>query len=366
MSLILLPAAVSTVILHFQWFLNVHTFSFLAGDLLLKASVSILPVFIFLVTLMVLDSFKLIKIRSILLTLLCGSFTAGVSFVINSSVLELTTIPFSEYSRYCAPFVEELLKGLYIILLVRKKRIGFLIDAAIYGFSIGAGFAFIENMYYVHSVTNSHLFVWIIRGFGTAIMHGGTTTIFALLAMNLSGKRSSNKEFIFLPGLAAAILIHGFFNFFLFSPLIMTICQLVLLPVVIIFVFSKSEQSLREWLEIGLDTDVYVLDMIMSGNIAESKIGQYLDSLQQKFPGEIVVDMLCLLRNHLELTIRAKGVLMMREAGFKVPHDPEVRKRFDELQYLEKSIGKTGKLAILPFLHTSSLDLWQLFVLRDN
>jgi len=83
-------------------------------------------------------------------------------------------------------------------------------------------------------------------------------------------------------------------------------------------------------------------------------VGQYLQSLKEKFPGELVADMLCMLRIHLELSIRAKGILLMREHGFKPKEEPDIRDKFAELEYLEKSVGKTGMLAIKPFLHTTS------------
>ena len=73
--------------------------------------------------------------------------------------------------------------------------------------------------------------------------------------------------------------------------------------------------------------------------------------------------MMCLLRLRAELAIRAKGVLMMREAGFEASPDPTVKGKFAELQYLEKSIGKTGLRALHPFLHASTRDLWQMTVL---
>ena len=76
-----------------------------------------------------------------------------------------------------------------------------------------------------------------------------------------------------------------------------------------------------------------------------------------------MVDMLCFLRIHLELAIRAKGILMMQGAGFRIPVDPELRAKFDELQFLERSIGKTGRLALFPLLHTSHRDLWQIYLI---
>lgn len=325
-----------------------------------------LPVFLFLTTLIFLDSFKLVKLRSVLVTISLGCIVAVCSLFANSLILMLKPIELSLFSKYGAPLIEELFKGLYIIYLIKLKRIGFLVDVAIFGFAIGAGFACIENIYYLQSIPEANLFIWIIRGFGTAVMHGGTTAILGIMSKNLSDRRSSDGILIFFPGFAVAILVHSFFNHFFFSPAITTAGQLIILPLIIIVVFSRSETSLREWLEIGLDTDVSVLEMIISGNISQSKIGQYLDSLQKRFPGDVLVDMLCLLRTHLEITIRAKGILMMREAGFKTPADPEIQKRFDELKYLEKNIGKTGKLAISPFLHTSARDLWQLHMMREK
>ena len=85
--------------------------------------------------------------------------------------------------------------------------------------------------------------------------------------------------------------------------------------------------------------------------------------MKDKFPGEKVVDMLCLLRIHTELSIRAKGMLLMREKGFDVPVPQEIKEKLAELKYLEKSIGKTGQLAMTPIMHTSSRELWQIYML---
>ncbi len=267
------------------------------------------------------------------------------------------------YSRYIAPIIEELLKVLLIIYLIKSRKIGFMVDAAIFGFAIGAGFAFIENIYYLQNLQSSNILLWIIRGFGTAVMHGGTTAIYGILTKGLLDRYSSEKFYFFIPGLLLAILTHSFFNHFLFSPVYMTLGQLILLPIIIIVVFKHSEKITREWLEIGFDSDVWLLEYINSGHISDTKIGKYLHSLKDKFSGEIVADMLCLLRIHLELAVRAKGILMMREAGFKNPIDPEIKSKFAELKYLEKSIGKTGKLAMSPILHTTSQDLWQMYLL---
>ena len=146
----------------------------------------------------------------------------------------------------------------------------------------------------------------------------------------------------------------------------MTLMQLILLPLIIVFIYLQSERLLREWLEIGFDVDVWLLDQINSGNFSQTKIGSYLYSIKNKFSGKVVVDMVCYLRLHLELAIRAKGLLLMKEAGFSEGMDPDVKEKFEEMKFLEKNIGKTGKLALSPILHSSRQELWQLYVLEKT
>jgi hypothetical protein len=53
----------------------------------------------------------------------------------------------------------------------------------------------------------------------------------------------------------------------------------------------------------------------------------------------------------------------MRESGFEVTTDEETLAKIEEMKFLEASIGKTGKLALSPFLQMSRKDLWQFYVL---
>ena len=114
------------------------------------------------------------------------------------------------------------------------------------------------------------------------------------------------------------------------------------------------------------DADVRLLGQINSGEFAESKLGRFLRDFRDKFEGPVVVDMLCYLRLYTELALRAKGVLMMRENGLDVSVGERTREKFAEMEYLERSIGKTGVLAMRPFILMTRKDLWQLYVLEDR
>jgi len=330
---------------------------------LTRILVGVLPVIIFLTGLTFIDSYKLIRFRSILLNIFVGIIIAFVCSIINGALIGLLGFDRATFAKHVAPFVEEILKACFIVYLIYSKRIGFMVDAAICGFAVGTGFAIIENLQLLGSMQDSNMIVWIVRGFGTAVMHGGSTAIFAIVSKSFFDRHSPPRPWFFLPGLAMAVIIHSTYNHFFVSPEVSAIAIVAGLPVVMIVVFQQSERALQRWLGAGFDTDAELLEMIATGNVSRTRIGEYLLSLKSRFPGEVVADMLCLLRIHLELSIRAKGLLLMREAGFEIPKDPEVTEKFEELKYLEKSVGKTGRLAIMPFLRWSSRDLWQLHML---
>jgi RsiW-degrading membrane proteinase PrsW (M82 family) len=332
-------------------------------ELIPRLLAGFLPVLIFLGVLIYLDSYKLVRLPWVVLTIVLGGVAAAASYTINGVLLSHLAMDFTTYSRYVSPVVEESAKALVLIWFIRSQRTGFLVDASIFGFAVGTGFALLENAYYLRAIPDTHLVVWVLRGLGTAVMHGGTTSIFAMSSQLLAEFRSPKQVSIFLPGLLAAMVLHSLFNHLFFSPVFSTLANLVVFPLLIFVVFDKSEESLRNWLEVGFDADTELLELMNSGRLSESKVGKYLQSLREKFSGEVVIDLLCYLRIHLELSLRAKGILMMREAGFDAEPDDETRSLFQEMNYLEKSIGKTGKLALLPFLHVSGKELWQLYVI---
>jgi RsiW-degrading membrane proteinase PrsW (M82 family) len=335
-------------------------------SILFHSVLALSPVALFLAGLIFLDSYKLIHLRTVIQTILVGCAAAGAAMVLNSQVAETLGLSWVVLSRYVSPLLEETLKAMFLLYLLKANKVGFLADAAIRGFAIGAGFAMIENLYYIWQRPDADLYLWIIRGFGTAIMHGGATAVVGILAQGIAERAGSLTILAFLPALAAGAALHSLYNHFFLNPLVSTLIILVLFPGVVILAFRESEDATRKWLGVGFDSDRELLEMMTTGVLSETRIGRYLDSLEHKFPGEMIADMLCYLRLHLELSVEAKGMLLMREAGFDVPANKEVEEKFTELLYLEKSIGKTGKLALHPFLHTRTKDLWQITMLKSS
>lgn len=329
----------------------------------LAVTVGIVPVLLFLGALVLIDSYKLVALRAILLTVAGGALAAVASYGVNGVLRPAVGWDFSHYSMYIAPVVEETLKATIVVHLLRRNKVGFVVDAAIHGFGIGTGFAVVENLYYLHATPDATLWSWIVRGLGTAIMHGGTTAIVAMVSRTLHTRMGRFRLPLVLPGLAVAVALHSLYNHFLLHPLLATALIVVVVPGLAVVVFARSERETNTWLGTGFDTDQELLKAVQTGQIAATPVGKYLTTMRSHFAPEVIVDMMCLLRLHAELAIRAKGVLMMREAGFEAPPDPTVKDKLREMWYLEKSIGTTSVRALQPFLHTSTRDLWQLTVL---
>lgn len=333
-------------------------------DILARAPVGLLPVVIFLGVLVYMDSYKLVRLHTVLWVIALGGAMAAASYFVNGFLIERSGFDFLPYSRYIAPLAEETLKGMVMVYLFRTSRIGFLVDSAIFGFAVGAGFAVVENFYYLYSGAGTNMGVWIVRGFGTAIMHGGVTALFGVLAQTLTERSMKLHLMYYLPGLLLASVLHSIFNHFPGSPILATLGTLMVLPAVFYLIFNRSARAMHAWLEIDFDADTELLELINSSDFHDSKIGVYLNDLRTKFAGPVVVDLLCYLRIYTELAVRAKGVLLMRENGLNVPVGERTREKFQELHYLEKSIGKTGILAMKPFLQMERKDLWQMNVLE--
>ncbi len=321
------------------------------------------PVLLFLAALHFMDSYKLVQRRALLESLVAGALVAGVAYVTNRVLLDVAHVDRHLLGRVLAPLLEETLKAAFVVWLIRKDQVGFLVDAAICGFAVGTGFGLIENLYYAGALRDLSLPLWLARGLGTAIMHGSTTAMFAIVTQGLAERRGAGQWRILLPGLLLAAGVHALFNLFAGRTLVTAAMLIAVLPLLLATVFERSERATRDWLGRGLDGDVETLEQILDGEVEGTRIGRYLESLKSRFPGAVVADMLCLLRIHLELSLRAKGMLIARAAGVEVAPDESVLANLEELRYLERAIGPTGVLAMMPLRRASRRDLWQVMLL---
>ena len=260
---------------------------------LIQAGLSILPVIVFLFALELIDTYKLLAFRRVLRSVAVGCAVAIVCYGLNTAIYKSGIVTPALWARSGAPVIEEVAKALYIAWLLRSNRVGFMVDTAISGFAVGAGFAVLENLTYIPDLSASGLVTSAIRGLGTAMMHGGTTAIFGTVSANVSEMRSSRSPLVFLPGLTIAVIIHVLYNQPFLRPLTAAVVILLTLPAAMAFIFWRSEAALEKWLGTKLDKDIDLLQMITSGTFSSSRAGAYMRSLETTFAPEVLGDMFC-------------------------------------------------------------------------
>ena len=178
---------------------------------MLITTVALLPVLVFLLALVLADSFKLVSTPNLARALAAGALAAVAATLLHGwlfDAFDVTDQGLVPFSRYVAPVTEETLKALFLVYALWRRQIGFLVDAAIIGFAIGAGFSTVENIEYLRTLTSTTIWLWVVRGFGTAMLHAGTTAIIAITAKSLIDRSPQRGLAVLIPGWAAAVLLH--------------------------------------------------------------------------------------------------------------------------------------------------------------
>ena len=332
----------------------------MSAQFLIEAPIALVPVFAFLGILLYFDSYRLISLGEMIQTIGAGLVLAVAAYFTNGYLIQTLTIDYTTYSHFGGPVVEELFKAAALIVLFARNRIGFMIDAIIMGFGVGTGFALFENVYYLQTLQDAVLGDWIIRGFGTAIMHGGATALFALLSQSLIERGGKLRPIYFIPALAASCVVHIVYNLFTGMPLLSTAAVLVCLPPIFLIIFSKSEHAVHQWLVHDYESHQQLLDDIASGRFAHSEAGRFIVSLTKRFGQSVIDDIFEYLKLHAIIVLRAEALSLAREKNENAQVPPEHWEDLKRLALLEKRIGRTAMMTLWPHLHFSRRELWEL------
>ncbi|HLO21136.1 MAG TPA: PrsW family glutamic-type intramembrane protease, partial [Sphingomicrobium sp.] len=334
---------------------------------------ALVPVLAMLAIFTWLDAFKLMSFREILLLLLMGAIAAVVAYPISGQFIDTLPIGFNNYSRYVAPWIEEALKAILMIGLFRFNRIGYKLDAVISGFAIGAGFSVVENIIYLTIFPGYGAGTWLVRGLGTAVMHGTTVAILAGLAHELAERemREAASEFDFhlwwfLPGYLIAVAIHTAFNQFPDRPLLAMIGAAIFAPLAIITIFQFGTAEAEKWLTTERAEHRLQVETLRAGKWPDSIAGRRVAALADRVGPEAGKRMRRYWELQAWLVAEAEETMLEEEAG-EAEFDPsEIRAALAELAGLKRALGKSSFAAMNALLPFSRNDYWELSELRQR
>jgi len=335
-------------------------------------SVALLPVLLMAVMFAWLDVFKIMSAREMTASLLLGAAAALLAWPISGQMLDSLPMGYSFYSRMVAPWIEEALKGLALALLIMTNRIGFKLDAVVTGFTIGAGFSVVENIIYLIRFPELTASVWIVRGLGTAVMHGATTAILAVIAHEL-GERALRRQgsghgfspMWLAPGYMAAVLIHLAFNRFPDRPMLVMVVTFIAAPLALLGLLHLGENETQQWLAEESEGHRRWLEEWRAGGFPADASGQRIAALAARStPVEAaLIRDYCLLKTELVLT--AEEELLDRDRKLEEGEMERLRAAFARLEQTRKALGRMGYAELRRQLPFSANDEWELEELRE-
>jgi RsiW-degrading membrane proteinase PrsW (M82 family) len=342
-------------------------------DLVVSWALALVPVLLLTLVFTWLDVFKLMSRWELLTLIVLGGLVACITYPISGAFLDTLPIGFNLYSRFVAPWLEEALKAAVIITLFRFNRIGIKLDAVITGFAVGAGFSVVENILYLLRFENLPPAVWMVRGLGTAIMHGTTMAIMAAIAQEFAEKNlhAAARDFRFnplwfVPGFLVAVAIHTVFNQFPSQPMLAMLGTLVLSPIALIAIFQFGAKEADDWLAKEEQQHRALVETLHSGTFPDDpawrRIADLCDRLGPKGKAR-VRDYVTVLS---ELILSGESALLNKTDEKVLAHDNGLNEKFDRLSELQKQLGKTTLHVLTSLLPFSRNDYWELKELRED
>jgi RsiW-degrading membrane proteinase PrsW (M82 family) len=336
-------------------------------------ALALAPVLVLLGVFVWLDAFALMSLREILVLLLLGALGALLAWPVSGRLLDTLPIGFSLYSRFVAPWIEEAIKAAIMIGLFRMNRIGYKLDAVISGFAVGAGFSVVENIFYLTIFPGYGTGTWLVRGFGTAIMHGTTLAVIAAIAHEFAERETrqaaADYDFNllwFVPGYGVAVAIHMAFNQFPDRPMLAMLGSVVIAPLLLIAILNFGTAEAQRWLAAECDEHRKQVEILRSGRWPDGPAGKKIGALADRLDPQTAAR----IRRYWELQawlVAEAEETMIEEAGGDAEFDPaEVRASVAELEGLKRALGRSTFAALQALLPFSRNDLWEVGELKQR
>lgn len=304
-----------------------------------------IPVF-YIYTMRILDLFGTTKLQILFICLLWGATGAfGLAYGINNWLIG--AIGFALVAGLTAPITEEILKALVIFYYTQRPQFRYVVDGAIYGFTVGIGFAAVENILYINrELGGGALTLAISRVLSTNLMHATASGIVGVSMGNLRSARSPMRRAWDYAGILLAITIHIAFN-----QLVGSLEGPLLLLVAIafgigggVFVGFLINQGLAEAKErfnetLGMNVGVSIGERQAVQNIGSSGMEHVFKEMEESFGAEKIHLIRRLLATQANIGILQNNLKGPASQRLRTAWEKEVEELKVEVENLRKQLG---------------------------
>ncbi len=222
-----------------------------------SAIAAIIPMIIYLVLIWRFDRYNREPFGLVLKNYLWGALGAIFFAIIGSGILNSLLSLFIQSNTqlehietmFVAPFVEEITKGIFLVIMVTNKKFENITDGIVYGGAIGLGFGMTENFFYFIAFGNSPsqwFSLVIIRTLFSGVMHCVATASFGAFLGYAKFKNIFYKLTFPVIGIMLAMFIHFAWNFSVSFKETTPLGFLFMFFTVIIFIIVFSIATLNE------------------------------------------------------------------------------------------------------------------------
>ena len=199
--------------------------------------------------------------------LVAASFAWGIAAYllalwINPKTISMGWVSYDNMIRFVAPTVEELLKSAILVFLISLPTFTYFVDGAIYGFTVGIGFAVVENFEYVAGHPEAAFMLAIARVFSTNLIHATASgSIGIALGLSRFDKSNSLRRWtVLLTSVLVAMALHMMFNNLVSrgAPILLAILVGCLGGVLVVIIMRRGLDNQKEWVkeELGREQSV--------------------------------------------------------------------------------------------------------------
>ncbi len=266
-------------------------------------------------------------------------------------------------THFAAPIYEEIFKGLILLYLVRRAKFTYSVDGAIYGFSVGTGFAVVENCLYIYANFPSATQIALQRVFLANLVHAFSS---AAIGITLGISRLETPKLRWqIPafGLLLAIGQHMLFNNLIgregFHPVIFF---LPVLPGIlfIYYVMQRGKKQAQGWIKekLGMDNRVTRGEVGLVDRLATPEDPLY--PVVERFGVETTsqVEKLLYLQARIGIKSKALDGLRGNDTIYKAV-EAEINEMRTEMKRIQSEIGSYAMLFVRGLFTDEMASVWE-------
>ncbi|MGB8981337.1 MAG: PrsW family intramembrane metalloprotease [Anaerolineales bacterium] len=287
---------------------------------------------------------------------------------INPALVDHDIVSLDTVLRYVAPLLEEILKGLILIYLIRHPDFKYFLDGAIYGFAAGIGFAIFENFEYILGHPSTALVLAISRVLSTNLIHAtGSALIGIALGLARFNRSALLRALYLLGGLTLAIAIHSGFNNMVNDRVALGFAFLAGLggAGVIAAAARRGFKDEKSW----VDTNIRSTQGVTSGEASVvqrlNEVDILLAPLAKRFGEQKAAQSREFLFMQARLAIQGKMLKKMQDEKMRAAIRVQILELDQKMNELRKAVGAYCMLYVRSIYPASDTQLWSLLQQRS-